>query len=235
MSMVEQLVAIERNLYLTLNSPHTPYLDSVMYIISEKWIWGIYLLFFIFFLSYRQRPREVITLLVIIGVAVFFSDQLSSGIIKPLFQRARPSYHVLTADDVRLVLGDRGGGYGFISGHTMNFMTFITFTALLFRNKRYSLIGYIVAATVMYSRIYLGMHFITDVIPAIIIGGLLAWLLYILYTRSRVAFLGISEDMAKRCYIVPRSQVKVFPISLGVIYLFIWTVSPLIFKAFYLD
>lgn len=232
--MVEHLVELERDLYLTLNSPHTPFLDSVMYIISEKWIWGIYLLFFIFFLSYRQKPREVITLLVIIGLAVFFSDQISSGIIKPLFHRARPSHHVLTQEQVRLVLDDRGGGYGFISRHAMNFMTFVTFTALLFRNKWYTVIGYIVAVTVAYSRIYLGMHFITDVIPSIIIGGLLAWGLYILYIRSRVAFLNVPEDMAKKCYITPSSQIKAFPISLGAIYVIIWTLSPLFFNNFYL-
>lgn len=232
--MVEHLVELERELFLTLNSPHSPFLDSVMYIISEKWIWGIYLLFFIFFLSYRQKPREVILLLVIVGLAVFFSDQISSGIIKPLFHRERPSHHLLTQDQVCLVLNDRGGGYGFISGHTMNFMTFVTFTALLFRNKWYTLIGYIVAATVMYSRIYLGMHFITDIIPSIIIGGLLAWGLYVLYVRCRVVFLGISEDKATTCYITPTAQIRAFPISLATIYLIIWTISPLIFQTYYI-
>lgn len=232
--MVEQLVEWERNLYLALNSPHTPYLDSVLYIISEKWIWGIYLLFFIFCLSYRQKPREVILVLIIIGLAAFFGDQISSGIFKPLFQRARPSHHLLTADHVKLVLDDRGGGYGFISGHTMNFMTFITFTALLFRDRWYTIIGYIVALTVMYSRIYLGMHFITDVIPSIVIGGLLAWLLYTIYVRCRVAFLDVPHELSKKCYIVPRSQVNAFSISLGVVYLIIWTLSPVIFRAYYL-
>lgn len=233
--MVESLVALERDWYLALNSPHTPDLDSVMYIISERWIWAIYLVFFIAALSYRQKPREVVLLLIIIGLAAFFGDQISSGIIKPIFQRARPSHHILTADQVRLVLDDRGGGYGFISGHSMNFMTFMTFTSFLFRKRLYTIIGFLTAATIMYSRIYLGMHFISDVIPAIILGGLLGYLLYGLYVRSRVIFLGISEDMAKKCYIVPRSQLSVFPISLGLLYVLIWTLSPLIFKALYLN
>lgn len=37
--MLDQLVLWERELFLTLNSPHSPYLDAFFHLISARWTW----------------------------------------------------------------------------------------------------------------------------------------------------------------------------------------------------
>lgn len=223
--MVESLVTWEKDLFLFLNSPHTPYLDSVMYLISETIPWLVVLVPFLFLTGYKQDYREFLLFLAFIGLLVFFADSISSGIIKEIFQRYRPTHHPETADQVKTVLGYRGGGYGFISGHATNFLAFAMFTSLVFRHHWYSILIFLITLTVSYSRIYLGVHFITDVVPGIILGILIGWGLYWLYAQMRSAFFHISPAL-HRSYLVPAGRCNALAILLAVFYIGLWITAP---------
>lgn len=57
---------------------------------------------------------------------------------------------------------DRGGGvYGFVSGDTSNSFGFAILSTLLFKNRIYSIVVFIWATIMAYSRIYLGVHFVS--------------------------------------------------------------------------
>lgn len=90
--MVESLVSLERDAFLWLNSLHSLYLDSVMYFISDKWPWIVFVVLFLVLMSYKQKKGEVILFLLGIVLLVVLADGLSSGIIKQIFQRERPTY-----------------------------------------------------------------------------------------------------------------------------------------------
>ncbi|MDO4695809.1 phosphatase PAP2 family protein [Porphyromonas sp.] len=228
--MIENLVLIEKEIFLLLNSPHTYYLDSVMYLISDKLPWIPYGVLFFVMLFYRQKPKEILWVLFAIALLIFLGDQLSSHIFKPFFQRYRPTHHPETMEIVKTVLDYRGGSYGFISGHSTNFFSVATFTVLLFRNRLYTITAYIVVTTVAYSRIYLGVHFITDVIPGICVGILLGWLIYQLYIYGRQSLLKISPSQVKNPFVQPKQRIDKIAISLGCFYILLWILSPLVFK-----
>ena len=82
--MVESLVSLERDAFLWLNSLHSLYLDSVMYFISDKWPWIVFVVLFLVFMSYKQKKGEVVLFLLGIVLLVVLADGLSSGIIKPV-------------------------------------------------------------------------------------------------------------------------------------------------------
>lgn len=231
--MVEHWVTVEKELFLWLNSPHTEYLDSVMYLISDKLAWIPYGLVFFALLFYRQKPREILWLLACIALLIFLGDQISSQIFKPFFQRYRPTHHPETMDLVKTVLDYRGGSYGFISGHSTNFFAAATFTALLLRDYRYTLMVYLTVATVAYSRIYLGVHFISDVIPGITLGILLGWGVYIIYRRGRETLLGVPAALSSVPYLKPKGRVGQVSLSLLFFYLALWVFSPVVFRLFF--
>lgn len=229
--MIENLVNIERDFFLWLNSPHTPYLDSVMYTISDRPVWILFGLTFIFMMTYRQKPREWACFFIFIILLIFLADQVSSGIIKPYFQRLRPTHHPLTSEAVKTVLGYRGGGYGFISGHTANFIALATFLSLFVRNRRFTIPMFVLALTVSYSRIYLGVHFVTDVLPALVLGVLIGYFVYFLYTRARVLFLEVPETEAILPYLRPReTMVRTLTLTVIFFYIAVWVLSPLLIK-----
>ncbi len=230
--MVESLVDIEREAFLFLNGLHTSYLDGVMYLISDKFPWAIFAALFLFCMSAGQKRNEVLLFFLGMLLVVFLADGFSSGIIKPIFQRLRPTHHPLTADEVLTVLDYRGGNYGFVSGHSANFFAFALFTSLVIRQRVYTISSFVVAGTVAYSRIYLGVHFISDVLPGIVLGLLCGWVSYLLYRESRISFLGLERKDAGNCYLRPQER-RVFMAYLMIgFYLIIWSASPLIIRLY---
>ena len=226
--MAENLIPLERNLFLFLNSPHTPFLDSFFYTISQAHVWIIFGLGIIFLFSFRQKPREVICFLLFLGLLVFITDQISSGIFKPFFQRLRPTHHPSTMEAVKTVLDYKGGMYGFISSHAANFMAVGLYLALVLRDKLFTLVIFVLMLTVSYSRIYLGVHFITDVLGGFILAFITAPFVYFLYRNARTVFISVPYPETKQAYLRPlEKRRKIITLFTGLFYLGVLAISPL--------
>ncbi|MDR1814864.1 MAG: phosphatase PAP2 family protein [Tannerella sp.] len=171
--MTEHLLEIEREAFLWLNGiGRSPFLDEFMWLFSGKVAWIALAAVFVAALFWRNKShwREAVLLLFAIVVVITFCDQFASGFCKPFFQRFRPTHHPDFMNDVQTIFGYRGGKYGFISSHAANSFGFAMLTALIFRYKPYTVSIFIWALITSYSRIYLGVHFITDIIPGAIVG-----------------------------------------------------------------
>lgn len=83
------------------------------------------------------------------------------------------------------VLNYRGGRYGFFSGHACNTSCVAMFLALLFREKRLTLILFLWSITTTYTRLYLGVHYLGDVLVGWSVGLTLGSIFYYLYSRHR--------------------------------------------------
>ena len=186
--MLEQELQWERNLFFFLNGSDSPFWDSFFYFYSYKWTWIPLYLCFLFVFIHRKTGAEfkkdwrgiIWTVLCVIGVIVL-CDQISSGICKPLFQRLRPTHHPDFQDMVKTVFDKRGGKYGFISGHAANSFGFATIAAFLFRNRLLTFTLFLFASLTAYSRIYLGLHFVSDVVAGALVGMLAGYAIYRIY------------------------------------------------------
>ena len=142
-------------------------------------------LYFILFgaIIYRQRNWKVI-LLILAGfaVAVGLSDFTCSGILKPLVCRLRPT-HEPALDPLHLVKGYTGGLYGFCSSHAANTMAVALLYSLLFRNKKATAGLMIWVALNCYSRMYLGVHYPSDIIAGLLVGSLWAVVVWLALTH----------------------------------------------------
>lgn len=118
--------------------------------------------------------RDRLFLLLIIVAMIAFTDQLSSGIIKPIVARPRPSHNLTLAPMLHYVNDYHGGRYGFVSGHATNISCLVTFLGYIYRNKFMRAVLAVFTVIICYSRIYLGVHYLGDILCGAAIGILVA-------------------------------------------------------------
>jgi undecaprenyl-diphosphatase len=202
--MLEQELQLERNLFLCLNGSDSVFWDHFFWIYSQVFTWIPLYLFFIFVVVYKQNYKEIIFTLVSVILVIVLTDQISSGFFKPFFHRLRPTHHPLFCNEVDTVFGYLGGKYGFISGHAANSFGFAIFSAFLFKNRIFTGTILIFAFVNAYSRIYLGLHFISDVVVGALVGTSIGYIVYRLYVFSRKRFLKLSERERKKPIYFPQ-------------------------------
>jgi undecaprenyl-diphosphatase len=180
--MIEYLKLIDQELFLILNGFHNEFFDGIMYWITKQETWYPFYLIAIIWMFWKYGKKAIIPLL-LIAVAITLSDQITSGLMKPLFERLRPCHDPQVQERIHTVAGC-GGLYGFASGHAANSFALATLLFLFFRqNSNYWILLFLWAGLVAYSRIYVGVHYPGDIVT----GGLIGWLIgtgiYGLYTR----------------------------------------------------
>lgn len=169
---------------LFLNGSENVYLDGVAMLATKAWIWiGLYLT--ILFVVFREHDmRQFLGILLGLLLCVLVADQISSGIVKPLVARYRPTHSPEIAHLTDVVCGYRGGMYGFFSSHASNTMAIAVFLSLIFRKKIITLTLIAWSLLNCWTRLYLGVHYCSDILVGLLFGCLTGSIVYLLYRFS---------------------------------------------------
>ena len=187
--MFEKIKILDESILLFINSHHNTFWDTLMWFASGILSWFPLYAFIIIFLIVKLKKQSWLLILLIIPLIVM-SDQLSSGLIKPLVHRVRPSHEPSLDYLLHYVNRYRGGLYSFPSSHACIFFAWVTYLSLTAVKKikwfPYLLIP--VALFVSYSRVYLGVHYPSDIIAGAILGIFLGWFVSKIYDHLIASF-----------------------------------------------
>lgn len=188
--MIEQLKQYDRQATLWINQQNAPWLDDVMWFVSSA---TPFLLLIFIAIFYANRKRGLYGMWIFVGfllLAFALADLVSVRAFKEVFMRFRPSQHPELKELLHLYLqpnGEiyRGGLYGFVSSHAANFAALTTFILFNFKPKRTFLLLLILThLLIIYSRVYLGVHYVGDVVAGSLLGFTIGWLVYLLYKKA---------------------------------------------------
>lgn len=176
------LERLDQQLFLFLNSLHSPFCDQMMYAISGRLIWIPLYLAILIFLGIKYK-RKFLIILIFIILAATLADQMSV-VFKNMFHRLRPCQDPSIKTFVHLVNGECGGLYSFVSSHAANTFDAAILSLLFIKRRWYSISILIWAGVISYSRVYLGVHYPADVICGALLGAFIGWSVYSLYVLT---------------------------------------------------
>ena len=175
--MIEYLNDIDADALLAVNGLHDVFQDAFWWLLTAKWSSALLLLALLWILLHQNR-RHALLVLAMLVLSVVFADQVSSGLIKHLVERLRPTHDPSLESMVHVINGYRGGLYGFVSSHAANSCALAMFVSLVMRHRLVTISMFTWTLLQCYSRMYLGVHYPGDIIGGLVVGLLAGWLVW---------------------------------------------------------
>lgn len=167
--MTEWITGVDWTILYGIQSIRCAFLDAVMPVIthlgSAGIVWIITALAMMFTKKYR-RTGVIMAIGLVLGVII------GNLMIKNLVARERPCW----LDETVLMLVNVPKDFSFPSGHTL--ASVISAAVLMFSDRRFGFAALPIAVLIAFSRLYLFVHFPSDVFCGALLGiaiGLLAW------------------------------------------------------------
>ena len=181
--MLDFLMLLDRDLFLFLNGLNTPWLDPVMYWISDKFIWIPLYVVLLWFVYKHYGWKNTLVIILLIVLLITLTDQVT-GFMKSYFQRFRPSRDEALEGLVHTVKGYRGGRFGFVSSHAANTIALAIFMIHLLQKSVKGIVPVVLVYALLnsYSRMYLGVHYPGDILGGLLVGIIIALLISRLWT-----------------------------------------------------
>lgn len=199
------LYAADKTLLMVFNGSHCPFVDRLAVTLTCGYMWIP--LYIALLLLVINNHKTVVQISLVIGMAllaIVLSEGMADLIVKPLVARLRPIHDTLMQDCVQVVNNYRAEGYSFFSAHASNTMAVAVFFSLLVKDRLFACILITWALVNCWTRLYLGVHYPSDIIVGVVWGSVSGLFAYTMYnkvkdTRSvRASDDAATTDMAYR-------------------------------------
>ena len=149
-----------------LNSLHTPLFDKLAVFVTNLGSGGIFWILITVLLIMFKRTRYIG---MCSAIALILSLLFCNIVLKNLIARPRPCW----IDESIPLLVSRPADYSFPSGHTSS--SFASAVSIFLHHRIYGIMLIAVAAMISFTRLYLFVHFPSDVLCGALLGILLAY------------------------------------------------------------
>ena len=152
---------MEFEILYAINNLHNPILDKIMIGITMLGDAGIFWIILALVLICIKKTRKCGILMLF---AMLIGLIIGNGILKNLIARSRPCW----IDPNVPLLIPNPDDFSFPSGHTL--ASFESAIMIFLHNKKWGTVALTIALLISFSRLYLFVHFPTDVLGAIILA-----------------------------------------------------------------
>jgi undecaprenyl-diphosphatase len=160
------LATTDTNIVLFFNEHRITRLDGIINFVSNLSTPALIIAIIGLYVTYYKSENKIYLKRANLLLVAFATSAILIAITKNLVMRARP----FTANTNIEKLGS-GGSFSFPSGHTADAFLLLFASQILFsESTKIKGVFLVWAIIIAYSRLYLGVHFITDILGAIILA-----------------------------------------------------------------
>tara|TARA_B100000131_G_C18123947_1_gene613957 strand:- start:3670 stop:4269 length:600 start_codon:yes stop_codon:yes gene_type:complete len=167
--MISFIDKLDKSILIWIHENHSPLFDSIMPFITNKENWLLPIFILVILLGFKSGKKGKITL-AILTLSIVFTDSICAQVFKPFFERLRPSH--ISLDGLNLLVS-KGGKYSMPSNHAANVFTISVIITYFFEYLKIPM--FIFATIIAFSRIYVGVHYPSDVVIGSLFGYLVGW------------------------------------------------------------
>lgn len=161
---------------------HNTLLDTFFWNVSSKYVWIPLYILLVFLLAKRYGWR-CLWLLLAIGAVFGLSDYVSHA-IKHCVCRPRPTHTESISNLLHIVNNYRGGKYGFPSSHAADTFSLALLFSLVWRDRRTTIPLMLWVVLNCWSRMYLGVHYPSDILAGLLLTTVFVIPAYILLRKA---------------------------------------------------
>lgn len=182
---MQTLVELDRSILAFFNGSDSLFLDNLVVILTSGLTWiPLYLSLLYIVIKNNETMKQILLVIGCVCLCMLISDGVVDYIVKPMVGRLRPTNDPLIKYSLNVVDGIRETQYGFFSAHASNTFCIAIFFSLLIRNCKFVTTMIIWSLVNCWTRLYLGVHYPSDILVGVLWGGFVGALVYYIYIKS---------------------------------------------------
>lgn len=179
--MLEKLIDLDHKIFIYLNGLGSETFDSLWLLITKQIYWTPFFLFIFYLLQKKLGWKKFGYYILFTAILILICDQ-TANLFKNSFQRLRPCNVEELKGMIRIV--KTSNSFSFFSGHAVNSMATTVFGFMILKQfYKHSYLLFLFPFIFAYSRIYLGLHFPSDILTGYFFGATFGFLFFKLYQK----------------------------------------------------
>jgi len=179
--MFEKIIDLDKEVLVYLNNLGSETYDGLWLIITKQIYWTPFFLFIFYLLQKKIGWKKFGYYILFTAVLLLICDQ-TVNLFKYGFERLRPVNDTEINGLLRIVKTSKS--FSFFSGHATNSMASTVFMVMVLRKYyKHAYLLFLFPLIFAYSRIYLGLHFPTDILTGYVFGATMGFVFYKLYQK----------------------------------------------------
>lgn len=219
----------DKTLLMVFNRSHCPFVDRLAVTLTCGYMWiPLYIALLLLVINNHKTVFQISLVIGMALLAIVLSEGMADLIVKPLVARLRPIHDTLMQDRVQVVNNYRVEGYSFFSAHASNTMAVAVFFSLLVKDRLFACTLITWALVNCWTRLYLGVHYPSDIIVGVVWGSVSGLFAYTMYNKVKdTRRLSVSDNAATSDMAYRRSDINrvICVMALSVIFAIIFSLT----------
>lgn len=184
---------LDLHLLLLINGSDSIFMDGLMKTLTNGFTWiPLYMVLLIMIIKNNETMSQILLTICCALACVAITSSLVDLVIKPVVARPRPYANSMIQGIIRIMNGTMQNDFSFVSAHAANTCGLTVFFSLLVRNRTFIISLIIWCLLNCYTRLYLGLHYPSDIVCGLLLGLIIGVSSYIVYRKF---YKKISSDM----------------------------------------